>query len=50
MSEGILLSSTNGEMWDLFKAIIQKAEAKDSHAEIAKIAERGIEFLKGEAL
>lgn len=54
MSDGqILLSSTNGIMWELFKSIIQetsKEPSEGSHDEIKRLAESGIEFLKEESL
>ena len=52
MSEGIMLSSTNGYMWDLFKEILQKVEAPtgDTLEEIKVIADRGISFLRDEAI
>ena len=52
VSEGILLSSTNGYMWDLFKEIITKVDAPtgDSLEEIKVIAERGVSFLRDEAI
>ncbi len=51
--EGIALSSTNGMMWDLFKAILAETEtapSDGSHADIKLIAESGLDVLRGEEL
>ena len=54
MSEGIYLSSTNGEMWDKFKRIINVVRegepTQETLDEVEEIAKSGIEFLLGEAL
>jgi hypothetical protein len=50
-AEGIMLSSLNGAMWDLFKAIIRETESDPSTCDVIKgIAERGLEMLRCEAL
>lgn len=50
MSEGYLLTSHDGEMWDLLKEIIKEAEGANSASKIKALAESGIERLKESAL
>ncbi len=47
MSDGIMLSSTNGILWEFLKEIHTHEDATEN---IKEICERGIEFLAGEAL